>query len=962
MKIIITILFLFASTLLKAQTIGAVTEQAVSGAGNMAYFIADGYFAADAAHRMFYDIRPGVGATNFANLKNESPFKELDNGTKTGKFLDKYGDTVYCFYKASYTGSNPCEDFVEHLDYIFTNWSGYIDSSAMRTARDFVIVGYSQGGQDISKILTTFCNVSVGYNTDKYRHFFHIIGGAETGDWHNLSQLQTLNTPLACWMWHDNISPTSTFPSSSQAVYDNIAIGNPNSPLSVKIKLYNTTHSTGDDSFWRQPTALDDATTSFEVWSRDTTDHPPPLQKITGIHARDIISITGHYITETNAKNFDEQGADPDNGVLTPTPTTTGMASQPIYFSHFLNEENRYVVDLRGRHVLNKVYFYVNNSFFSDSVIIYKGDFKNGWERIGSIYITSGTTGWNAITLDGTDTSSFLAIGHKGTWEPTYGVNGMADVREIIIYGDLIGDRNPAPASYPYTGEYREKPLMRELSGVNHQTGKVPSYYTRYKQYNRQGMQMEWLESAGGLLDYPNNTYDFNKFGLYPSVAYKHERYVADSIHNVQGHTYWTFIIFSNARYFDQGGPTEGHFVNNFGDNPYDISKYTRIGQYHWLQAAAYGTNEIDTNLLNFTGMPRYSGLRTKRRIENGNELNKFWGGQDSMNRAQSDKLYISPYSYTLQSQMDYDGYEGRYGPRIGIKVADDSSYLLNAALVGMDSIYYESTTKISRYMRDDSADIFNYGINFHYYPSNPTRGIHPALDSSAGKLSKFVDFCYRIDPNRKIIMSEGGFDAVNMDGNYSIPHSDSYTDRETQAIGRLFLKVEISRSRVDEYEVYNMNWSAEEDNGAPYQSSQERKDYPTDTAVVCHYTDLQFDSVMANYRHSSDISWGWQTNYNIKYVSSTNADSSIHFVGYPNTTGLTNTTTIFVGANKTVKKLTFNRTGYAPTLSTPTYNSSTGYVSDTLEGFPFLYIVVSQTENSSNGGIKRTNKILRRN
>lgn len=958
MKYFFSILLLCTSIFAKSQTYGTVTEQAVSGAGNLVYFIPTGANTADSLHKLVFVHRPGVGATNFTNIKIEEPFLSLSNGSWDGKFVDRFGDTVYCIFLSSYTNSDGCNDLIRHLNFGVANWLTVIDTGALKRNRRFVMTGYSQGGQDISKALTTFCRDWIGYNTDVYRFMFKKIGTAETGDWQFLNELRNLNNPLSYWGWHDNTTPTNTFPASTQAVYDSIAAGNPGRPYSVKIKLYDVTHGTGDDSFYRRPQSYDNASTNFIKWAHDTADVPPPLQKITGIHHRDILQMTGQGLTFDAKTMFDEQGADPDNGVSTPTPSNSNISFNPIHFSSYLNEEHRYAVDLRGQYRLRKIYVYAANSFFDDSVVFYKGHFKGepdtAWKRIGAIRIAAGATGWLSITLPGTDTSALLGVGHKGTWEPLYGKNGIADAREIIVYGDLIGSRSPAPASFPYTGAYRPRPTMYKLlAGTNHQIGKVKNYYIRGKSGHRQGLQTEWFESAGGLLDYPTNTYDFNVFGAYPTNQATMERYVADSIVTHLRQLYFTFLIHSNTRYRNQGGPEEGHMVNNFGNNPYKFASYTRVGNYHWMRAALYGFTLVDTNLIRMTGIPKYSRLRLMRFHENGNEVDKFWGGPDTASSATQTKLFISPLSYVTQSQMDYDGYEGRYGPYIGVKAADDSTELLEAGIVGPDTALMESRVRISQLQRNDGKDIFKTAFNIHYYPNNGVTGIPAAKDSVHVKMNLVTDYLYRVNPLKEVWVTESNYDA-NTGSIYGIIHSDSYTDRQTQATNNLWLKINYARTRVDRLFIYNFAWNALEGNAGGYQTSQELKLFPSEEPQTYHYVGFQFDSLLAAYQYHSTTQFGWQVVNIDRFVSATHADSVIYTVGLPNTTGMSTSASVYVGMNKVVKKYVLSWNTYVPAVSIPAYNPTTGLITDTFDNRPYMYVVTSLPSGTGTDKSKR--------
>jgi hypothetical protein len=946
MKKISTLLSsLFCFILGFGQTEGSIVTQEIPSSDSVVYYAAPGWGAASTSRKILIYHWPGIGATTRSALLGEHPLKEFVDGWN-GKIALSIGDTLRVCVVATKIGNATAANALRHSTWILQNFT--MDTTAMINAAHLIFSGYSGGGGEMSKPLTGFVFDGSDY-TNIQRRFKKWITEA-TGSWQNPSSLASMRV----WFWGlvDVDDPLAT---NTTEIWDYLNNHPQSTGYSTKLTnpvLPSTGHGVIDDyTFDHTGTTSED---NRYLWAMDTLWGIPTYNKITNIHPRDIIQLSGQGLTFDAHSMFDEQNVlDPANGITSPTPTTNKIANNRIYFRSHLNNEWSYVVDLRAKTKLTRIYFHAANSFFEDSIILYKGGFGFGetWTRIGAVKISSGQTGWSYINIAAADSTRLLRIGHKGDYESLYGVAGAADVSEIVLYGDALETRRPTPAS-TYSGSFREQKTNGELSMANRQLGKVKSFFTRFKKIHRQGVQIEWLEQSGGLDDYPNNTYGYNEFGAWPSAAYQLERYNVDSIVNIQRHQYFTMLVHSNTRYRDQGGPAEGFQTNNYGENPISFQYYTRVGNFHFQRAVMYGKNRLDTTI--FLSMdnsiPKYSGLALMKYHENGNEIDKNWGGCDTCTSAGN--RYLDPLQYAVQSQMDYDGYEQRYGPKIGIKVADFDAELIEAGIVGLDTLLSESRTKITKYQRSDSANLF-FKFNFHYYPQEGGYGKHPIKDSLIYKLNKVSDFCYRVDPDRELWMTEIGVDA-NATAPFGVPHSDSYSDRQMQSHCRLYIKAEFSMAKWDGMFMYNTEWNADDANNGGYQTSQEIKLYPVEEVQICGYTDAQYDSVLGNFRGVAYNSYGWQQNYIVKMANKFN-DSLAFFCGKPNTTGLTSTPSIYVGENMKVVKCVFDEDSYTPIISSVTYDKSTGLVSgQTLENKPFILLAVPLRKQV------RTNMVVR--
>ena len=87
------------------------------------------------------------------------------------------------------------------------------------------------------------------------------------------------------------------------------------------------------------------------------------------------------------------------------------------------------------------------------------------------------------------------------------------------------------------------------------------------------------------------------------------------------------------------------------------------------------------------------TGLKTVNYIENWNEQDKWWRGEEA---------FYSPYEFAAMTSADYDGHLGSMGPTIGIKNADPNTKLAMGGLASA-SIDYIKGIKLW-------CDTFRYG------------------------------------------------------------------------------------------------------------------------------------------------------------------------------------------------------------------------------------------------------------
>jgi hypothetical protein len=181
------------------------------------------------------------------------------------------------------------------------------------------------------------------------------------------------------------------------------------------------------------------------------------------------------------------------------------------------------------------------------------------------------------------------------------------------------------------------------------------------------------------------------------------------------------------------------HFGAKFGKNTAGLT----AGQLRW-------NNEAPTGL----------GLYWFDDVENGNEEEHRTG--------------ISELGYFFKSQMDYDGYAGRF-PNLGLRSSDTSMKLLMSATHTPDTNRVKMYVYFSHFFRPDSLFVWgsvnqhhystSYAKTYGYYPAQEglvgARGVTAEYDSLKFRLKGIVENTYRFlrKPSIDIELTEWGYD-----------------------------------------------------------------------------------------------------------------------------------------------------------------------------------------------------------
>ena len=287
------------------------------------------------------------------------------------------------------------------------------------------------------------------------------------------------------------------------------------------------------------------------------------------------------------------------------------------------------------------------------------------------------------------------------------------NIAEMVFYG-FPADTVPPPDNFTIHKGFTQTPLNQFL-GVNYIMENEPAllkpfHYSRIYNF---------------ALDYDNDTSrDENRvrFNMlhYGRYSKEDDKYIfdIDTLQHVNDGNIW-FSIRGVSRWMsDLGFTDKDRPLNRPLMNSEDPSGYSRHAAMMWHLAAFFGYNHVDTNLLSLSHEPRRTGRGSMSLYENGNEEDATWVGNK----------YCSPYEYYAQSTADWDGDEGRLGPRYGIHKADPGARLMMSGLIGLDTNRVKVYALLSENLRNDKKFIWQGGIQYHYYAQKKERAYLPKL------------------------------------------------------------------------------------------------------------------------------------------------------------------------------------------------------------------------------------------
>jgi hypothetical protein len=265
-------------------------------------------------------------------------------------------------------------------------------------------------------------------------------------------------------------------------------------------------------------------------------------------------------------------------------------------------------------------------------------------------------------------------------------------------------------------------------------------------------------------------------------------------------------------------------FTRPYGTDKDEVSSYVELGKVAFQFAARYGRNKnIDLSLIEAddtqpwyeTKSQKLVGLDLITLMEIGNELDKWWEGEDA-------NLLGRQFAY-YQSAI-YDGHKGTLGKNVGIKTADSTMQVTNAGLASTSSdflmSFVQECKKIRGYNPDGTVDIPVDGYySFHCYASNGG-GQHSEKENSGmcieqsavpAQLKRFHEVNYLHLGNRKLVVGESGYDISKNSPLRAEPPRDSGLTAYTWQ-GVLILRTSLFYAKHGLYRNFFFTWK---DDGA---------------------------------------------------------------------------------------------------------------------------------------------------
>lgn len=527
-------------------------------------------------------------------------------------------------------------------------------------------------------------------------------------------------------------------------------------------------------------------------------------QKITAIYKEYVYDLSGYAdVTGPSAfALFDENYADPKSiSDFIPVTSPVPRVGTVTYFKDY---GNRIVVDLRVPYKLSEIYLY-DRARQSDTVWIYTGTMKE-W-KLSAQYVTRGDpAGWGWRRFGITDSTRFVMFRFRSV---------EAEIAEAVMYGCAL-ETPPPPPPGEYTGPRLPPKPLKEFLGVNCYQG-TPTQYMEPFYYSRVYTNMGFID-RDTVNEYPNIKYNITPHGWWNNGIQDYVLYV-DSMHRMGKKTWYSYLgipaWLHKAKY-----PYDKRPITRLGQNMEDPLSYARHSNMLWNMAACYGSTPVDTNLIQASNEHRFSGRGVMNLYENGNESDAFSGAN-----------YCNPVEYFAQSSADYDGHEGRLGPRHGIKNADPHSELMMAGMTRFDTNRLRILKFLCDNLRSDSQFLWKGGIQYHWYSTNGTGtspgevfmsargGITPEEDSLRVKLTRARNATYRIQPGVECILGEYGYDK-SQQSKVSAPLVPGYSPSQSQGIMLLRAINAIFMSGFDRYIIYWMVDNYDEDNPALFNTS----------------------------------------------------------------------------------------------------------------------------------------------
>lgn len=528
------------------------------------------------------------------------------------------------------------------------------------------------------------------------------------------------------------------------------------------------------------------------AYSPTTTLNPQPLHKISGIGRDFVYDLSGSEASGYgNAMNLFDENADPANGIA-PTAKTSPLpwARPNLYYQK--DKGLRIVIDLQAIHNLTEIYYY-DRSPVGDSIWFYTGSMRE-WKLEKACKTIGAPASWGWRHFSAHSQTRYLMLRFNSP---------KADLTELVLYGNPL-EKIEKTAQPLLTGLDRE-PSLQEFAGTN-TYDYVPPPLLKYFPKIRLYRMMDYFD-RDTIQQYPKNPISLNHDGL---PAGKQFTDYLDSLRKQSGNELWMSVRGLPLSQIKKGHKEQEKPVNQDGMDTENPISYSRHARTFWNIAAIFGRQAQDSNQLDVTDIPKRSGLNLMQRIENGNEEDGWWSNN-----------YWTPMDYFALSTADFDGAEGKLGPKTGIKQADPGFQLMTSGMIQLDTNRVRTLKFLCEQLRTDKKFIWEGGVQYHYYSNDgimaireASTGISPEEDSLRSKLSRVRAFHDRILPGIPLILGENGYDRKQSSWQRT-PLIPGYNEGQSQGIMVIRSMIAVFMARFDGYNQFMMRSASNDENAS---------------------------------------------------------------------------------------------------------------------------------------------------
>lgn len=631
--------------------------------------------------------------------------------------------------------------------------------------------------------------------------------------------------------------------------------------------------------------------------------------KITGITHKDMIDLSGGSGNPWGY--FDEQGADPERGINTPTPITSypANANLPLYFMPEFGNKWMTGARLRALYHLKKIWYYIEtNTYHDDTLYFHKTTDYRNYPVITKVRVPLDQVGWHSLLVD--DTVGNVFIGLKPDLD-IFGGMGLVNLKEVILYGDQIGERE---AATPATVEDRH-PLkaIDQILAVNVINGASDMKFFKPFPGGVRYMYPAWVYLDNTSNDKIVNLDHYNEFSWGPDRV---TRALIDS-QNVYGRHVMFLQSGSSNKFLTDNG-FDGPAIDDISYDWFNPASYTASGHIRKTMLQLFGKVVVDTNTITTIGVPKFSGHNMNGGdwdFSNGNELKGFWKGDG----------YVPDLAYVAQSIADKDS----------MNTVDPTAILSSASQYEPDTLSIQSLYLLAKEIYGSQP----WGrIQMNWYPHGDTAYEHPVKYGFAEKLRNVNNFVKTLYPNAPFQITEtsGGDRNITSPQRGPLWKGSGWSRGDQQAFTNFYLLLGGASAGVEHMPIYMAVNNADENSGGGYETTGLFTTYPTESYTPSWYMFSNAMRVMKGYRHDSYIQNTWgnaDSLYIQKFRSIAHPDSVCYVVARLSMTN---------GTSDNVH-ITVGKAVGAPMLREPSLSSET--TTDTYPTYNGDHVTVNLTE-----------------